>query len=137
MTDQMTIINLMAEVKLHKPDNFLMIRETLTRIGLVEPDNVTLCQLCHILHKRGRYFITHFKELFALDGMSSDFNETDALHRNAVIMLLTNWNLLIPIVKPGEELYNDVSALSTIKIVPFHQKSQWKLTSKYALGRNK
>lgn len=137
MNDQMTIIDHMAEVKLFKPDNFLMIRETLTRIGVVEADNTTLCQLCHILHKRGRYFITHFKELFALDGLPSDFNEHDAAQRNAIIMLLANWNLLVPIYKDGEEVPGDVSALSTIKIVPFQQKNQWKLTSKYALGRSK
>lgn len=135
MKDQLAIIGAMSEISLPHPDNFLIVRETLTRIGLVEPDGKTLCQLCHILHKQGRYFITHFKELFALDGQPSDFNDTDLARRNTIVVLLAHWNLVEPFDKKYEE--RNCASISDIKVVPFQQKADWTLTAKYQLGKHK
>lgn len=135
MKDQLAIISAMSEVRLPHPDNFLIVRETLTRIGLVESDGRTLCQLCHILHKQGRYFITHFKELFALDGEQSDFNDIDLARRNTVVVLLAHWNLVDPLDKEYET--RNCAPISEIKVVPFQQKNDWTLTAKYHLGKHK
>jgi len=130
-----TIINTMAEVLLPKPDAFLIIRETLTRIGHPNADNDVLTQLCHILHKQGRYFITHYKELFALDGAESTFNDNDRRQRNTVIKLLAEWKL----VRPVDTNYQnwDAASLSEIKIIPFHEKTEWMLEPKYHIGKKK
>lgn len=135
MKDQLSIVNTMAEVYLPQPDNFLIVRETLTRIGIVEVDGKTLCQLCHILHKQGRYFITHYKELFALDGEASDFNDTDLARRNTIVVLLAHWKLVDPLNKGFEDLA--CAPISEIKVVPFQQKTEWTLTAKYHLGKHK
>jgi len=135
MRDQLAVIASMSEVRLPHPDDFLIVRETLTRIGLVEADGKTLCQLCHILHKQGRYFITHFKELFALDGQASDLNDTDLARRNTIVVLLAHWNLIEPLDKDYEN--RDCAPISDIKVVPFQQKADWTLTAKYQLGKHK
>lgn len=133
--NQHDVIKKMVEVRLPQPDHFLIVRETLTRIGIVESDGKTLCQLCHILHKQGRYFITHFKELFALDGQPSDFNGADEERRNMVVVLLANWKLVQPVDAEYEK--KPVAPISEIKIVPFSEKAEWTFTSKYALGKHK
>ena len=127
-----TNIDEMVECTLAEPDDFLKIRETLTRIGVASRKDKTLFQSCHILHKQGRYFIVHFKELFALDGKPTNFSENDQARRNTVANLLTEWGL-IKLVKPQvtEEL---VVPLNQLKILSFKEKDQWNLTAKYNIG---
>ena len=122
----------MLEVQLKEPDDFLKVRETLTRIGVASRKDKKLFQSCHILHKQGRYFIVHFKELFALDGKPTNFSENDQARRNTVANLLTEWGL-IKLVKPQvtEEL---VVPLNQLKILSFKEKDQWNLTAKYNIG---
>ena len=122
----------MLEVELKEPDDFLKIRETLSRIGVASRKEKVLYQSCHILHKQGRYFIVHFKELFALDGKPTNFSENDQARRNTVANLLTEWGL-IKLVKPQvtEEL---VVPLNQLKILSFKEKDQWNLTAKYNIG---
>lgn len=113
---------------------FLLIAETLTRIGIASRDNKKLYQTCHILHKRGKYYIVHFKELFKLDGKSNTFDEDDRRRRNTIINLLEDWGLL----KIKNELLTDEElSLKTIKFVPFKEKSEWELIPKYSLGKKK
>ena len=125
-------IDTMVECTLENPDDFLKVRETLTRIGVASRKDKTLYQSCHILHKQGRYFIVHFKELFALDGKPTNFSENDQARRNTVAILLTEWGL-IKLVKPQvtEEL---VVPLNQLKILSFKEKDQWNLTAKYNIG---
>ena len=122
----------MLEVSLKEPDDFLKVRETLSRIGVASRKERKLYQSCHILHKQGRYFIVHFKELFALDGKPTNFSENDQARRNTVANLLTEWGL-IKLVKPQvtEEL---VVPLNQLKILSFKEKDQWNLTAKYNIG---
>ena len=122
----------MLEVVLNEPDDFLKVRETLSRIGVASRREKKLYQSCHILHKQGRYFIVHFKELFALDGKPTNFSENDQARRNTVANLLTEWGL-IKLVKPQvtEEL---VVPLNQLKILSFKEKDQWNLTAKYNIG---
>ena len=127
-------IDSMVEVKLSQPDDFLKVKETLTRIGVASKKSNTLFQSCHILHKQGKYYITHFKELFALDGKPSDFTDEDRQRRNTISNLLEEWDL-VSIVNP--EITADAGSLSAIKVIPFNQKSEWELVAKYNIGKKK
>ena len=121
--------------KISEKDDFLKIRETLTRIGVASRKEQELYQSCHILHKRGKYYITHFKELFILDGKPSNLDENDIGRRNTIINLLQQWNLL-KVVNP-DSIKEPTAPLSQIKIIPFKEKKEWILTPKYNIGNNK
>ena len=121
----------MLEVTLNEPDDFLKIRETLTRIGVASRKDQKLFQSCHILHKQGRYFIVHFKELFLLDGKPSSLLENDVQRRNTIATLLADWGL-VSLVNP--ETAKDLAPLRQIKVIPFKEKSQWELCPKYNLS---
>lgn len=123
----------MVEVTLSKNDDFLKVKETLTRIGLASKKDNTLYQSCHILHKQGKYYIVHFKELFALDGKPYDITENDLARRNTIANLLEEWEL-IDIVRP-EQTEDPIVSLSQIKIIPFKEKNQWNLVTKYNIGK--
>jgi hypothetical protein len=122
----------MLEITLNDPDDFLKVRETLTRIGVASRKEKKLFQSCHILHKQGRYFIVHFKELFLLDGKKSTLEETDIARRNTITTLISDWGL-ITIDNPSKAL--PVAPLRQIKIISFKDKSQWELCPKYNIGR--
>lgn len=122
----------MLEVKFAEPDNFLKIKETLTRIGVASKKDKTLYQSCHILHKQGRYFIVHFKELFALDGKESNISVGDIERRNTITGLLEEWGLL-KIVNQSKAAQR--VSLSQIKIVSFKEKNTWQLVAKYNIGK--
>lgn len=124
----------MLEIVLNEPDDFLKVRETLTRIGVASRKEKKLFQSCHILHKQGRYFIVHFKELFLLDGKKSNLEESDVQRRNTIATLLSDWGL-IQIV--NEEVAKDCAPLRQIKIIGFKEKSEWELCPKYNIGNNK
>ena len=121
----------MLEVKIKEPDDFLKIRETLTRIGVASRKERKIYQSCHILHKQGRYFITHFKELFLLDGKPSNLLENDVQRRNTIATLLADWGL-VTIVNPSQA--KEIAPLRQIKVIPFKEKSQWELCPKYNIG---
>ena len=122
----------MLEITLAEPDNFLKVRETLTRIGIASKKDNTLYQSCHILHKQGRYFIVHFKELFALDGKDSNITSGDIERRNAIAGLLQDWDLLkIAQASKAEQK----ASLSQIKVVAFKEKNDWNLVAKYNIGK--
>ena len=122
----------MLEVTIKQPDDFLKIRETLTRIGVASRKDRTLFQSCHILHKQGKYFITHFKELFALDGKTSNFSENDAERRNTIAQLLSDWGLIAILNK---EIAEKKAPLSQIKVLAFKEKGEWDLQAKYNIGK--
>ena len=122
----------MLEVSLKEPDDFLKIRETLSRIGVASRKERKLYQSCHILHKRGKYYIVHFKELFALDGKSSNFDDNDIARRNTIANLLKDWGLVEVI--GNSEL---VAPLSQIKIISFKEKDEWILETKYNIGKKR
>ena len=122
----------MLEVTLKQPDDFLKIRETLSRIGVASRKDKTLFQSCHILHKQGKYYIVHFKELFALDGKKATLIENDVQRRNTIAILLQDWNLLT-IVKADEA--TNKAPLSQIKIIAFKEKNEWNLQAKYNIGK--
>ena len=122
----------MLEVTIKQPDDFLKVRETLTRIGVASRKDKTLFQSCHILHKQGKYYITHFKELFALDGKNSSLSLNDIQRRNTITLLLQDWNL-IEVVNPT--LVEDKAPLSQIKVLPFKEKNEWNLVAKYNIGK--
>jgi len=124
----------MVEIKLNQPDDFLKVRETLTRIGVASRNENKLYQSCHILHKQGRYYIVHFKELFLLDGKNSDFSENDMQRRNRITKLLSDWGL-VNIV--NDEMVENASSISQIKILPHKEKAQWELVPKYSIGSKK
>lgn len=121
----------MLEVTLNEPDDFLKIRETLTRIGVASRKDQKLFQSCHILHKQGRYFIVHFKELFLLDGKPSNLMDNDIQRRNTIATLLSDWGL-VTIVNKSQAM--DVAPLRQIKVIPFKEKNQWELCPKYNIG---
>jgi len=125
----------MIEVKLTNDDDFLKVRETLTRIGVASRKDRTLYQSCHILHKQGRYFIVHFKELFALDGKPTDFEDADIGRRNAIANLLAEWGL-IQLLDP-EKSKDPIAPISQIKVLPYKEKDQWTLTPKYNIGKKR
>jgi len=122
------------EIKLVEPDDFLKIRQTLTRIGVASRKDKILYQSCHILHKQGRYFVVHFKELFALDGKQADLTENDLQRRNTVAKLLSDWGL-ITLLQP--KLFDDVAPLSQIKVLSFKEKDDWTLQTKYNIGKKR
>ena len=123
----------MLEVLLPEPDNFLKIRETLTRIGIASRKEQKLYQSCHILHKQGRYYLVHFKELFLLDGKSSDFSEDDMGRRNTIANLIAEWNLVK--LKDPEKSKAPVAPIGWIKIITHKDKGEWELVAKYNIGR--
>ena len=122
------------EILLSQPDDFLKVRETLSRIGVASRKENILYQSCHILHKQGRYFITHFKELFALDGKEADLTENDLQRRNSIAKLLSDWGL-VTIIQPLTE--EDLAPLSQIKIISFKEKNDWNLVPKYNIGKKR
>ena len=123
--------NSMLEVALNEPDDFLKIRETLTRIGVASRKDRKLYQSCHILHKQGRYFIVHFKELFLLDGKKSNLEENDIARRNTIATLMSDWGLLtIEQVNQAQP----IAPLRQIKIIPYKEKNEWELCPKYNIG---
>ena len=131
----MNIVDSLVEVKIAEEEDFLKIKETLTRIGVASRKDQKLYQSCHILHKQGKYYIVHFKELFALDGKPSDFTSEDKGRRNTIIQLLEDWKL-IKIVE--EEKVKELKApMSQIKIIPHKDKANWILEAKYNIGRKK
>ena len=124
----------MVEVTLGEPDDFLKVRETLTRIGVASRKEKKIYQSCHILHKQGKYYIVHFKELFALDGKNTNFSNNDLQRRNRIAQLLADWGL-IGIV--DSDKVQDLAALNQIKVLSFKDKNDWTLESKYNIGRKK
>jgi hypothetical protein len=124
----------MVEVILNEPDDFLKVRETLTRIGVASRKEKKIYQSCHILHKQGKYYIVHFKELFALDGKNTNLSLNDIQRRNRIIQLLSDWGL-ITIVTPDK--IADLAPLNQIKVLAFKEKDEWTLESKYNIGRKK
>jgi hypothetical protein len=123
----------MLEVTLNEPDDFLKVRETLTRIGVASRKENKLFQSCHILHKQGRYFIVHFKELFLLDGKPSNLIENDVQRRNTISTLLADWGL-VTIINPEEA--KDIAPLRQIKVIPYKDKNLWELCPKYNIGNS-
>lgn len=123
--------SMMLEVTLNEPDDFLKIRETLTRIGVASRKDNKLYQSCHILHKQGRYFIVHFKELFLLDGKKSNLEENDIARRNSIATLMSDWGLLSLV---DSQKAQPVAPLRQIKIIPFKEKNEWELCPKYNIG---
>lgn len=119
-----------VEINLNSPENFLKVKETLTRIGVASRKSNTLTQSCHILHKRGRYSIFHFKELFILDGKETTFSEEDAARRNAITLLLEEWGL----IKPLKAIGDPVASMSNIKVIPHKDRANWQLIPKYSVG---
>ncbi len=128
-------IDEMVECTLAEPDDFLKIRETLTRIGVASRKDKTLFQSCHILHKQGRYYIVHFKELFILDGKPTNFSENDQARRNTIANLLVEWNL-IKLVN-SEQTSTLIVPLNQLKILAYKEKDEWVLTAKYNIGNKK
>ena len=128
-------LNELLEVALKDSESFLKIKETLTRIGVSSKKEKKLYQSCHILHKRGKYYIDHFKELFLLDGLPSDINETDLGRRNTIAKLMEEWNLLTVVDK--EKMNSILTPLNQIKIIPFKEKTEWELCPKYHIGKGK
>lgn len=126
----------MVEVVLNEPDDFLKVRETLTRIGVASRKEKKIYQSCHILHKQGKYFIVHFKELFALDGKKTNFSLNDLQRRNRIIQLLVDWGLVV-IGESSQEKISDLAPLNQIKVLSYKEKGDWTLESKYNIGRKK
>jgi len=129
------IVDNMIEVLLESPDDFLKIRETLTRIGVASKKDKKIFLSCHILHKQNRYFIVHFKELFALDGKPTNFSEDDVARRNTISNLLAEWNLY-KLINP-EKTKSPVAPISQIKIIAYKEKSEWILEQKYNIGKKR
>ena len=125
----------MLEISFKENDDFLKIRETLTRIGVASRKDKTLYQSCHILHKRGKYYLVHFKELFALDGKESSITENDLARRNAIARLLEEWDLLSMLDE--EQSSTPLAPMSQIKVLPHKEKPEWNLVAKYNIGNAK
>ena len=123
------------EVRLKCEEDFLKVRETLTRIGVASYKDRTLYQSCHILHKKGKYYIVHFKEMFLLDGKRSDITDADYARRNAIAKLLQEWSL-IDLVSP-DQVNGNLAPIHQIKIIPFKEKDQWSLVAKYTIGKKR
>ena len=124
----------MVEVLLSEPDDFLKVRETLTRIGVASRKEKKLYQSCHILHKQGKYYIVHFKELFALDGKKANLSINDVQRRNRIIQLLSDWGL---VTLKNADLVTDIAPLNQIKVISYKDKSNWVLETKYNIGKKK
>jgi len=131
----MSVIDTLVEIKLHNDDDFLKVRETLTRVGVASRRDRTLFQSCHILHKQGRFYLVHFKEMFALDGKPTNFSEEDMGRRNTIAKLLEEWGL-ITIVDP-EQVKAPKAMLNQIKILPHKEKAEWTLVAKYTVGNKR
>lgn len=131
----MNLTDTFLEVKLTKEEDFLKVKETLTRIGIASRRENKLYQSCHILHKRGKYYIVHFKELFLLDGKQSDFTDEDRARRNAIAHLLEEWGLLEFVDKGASQ--EPRAKISGIKVLPFKEKNDWVLESKYTIGKKR
>lgn len=131
----MSILDQFIEVKLEEPDDFLKIRETLSRMGVASKKDKTLYQSCHILHKQGRFYIVHFKQLFQLDGKKTNFSEDDLARLNTIANLLHEWNLLTLVDEEKSE--EPEAPMSQIKIISYKEKSDWKLETKYSIGKTK
>ena len=126
------VVDSLVEVELEQPDDFLKVKETLTRIGVASKKDNTLYQSCHILHKQGKYYIVHFKELFSLDGKPSNFSENDEARRNAIVKLLEEWNLINIVNRDVIEQL--VVPISQLKIISYKDKDNWNLVAKYNIG---
>ena len=131
----MNLIESLVEVRIAEEEDFLKIKETLTRIGVASRKDQKLYQSCHILHKQGKYYIVHFKELFALDGKPSDFTPEDKGRRNTIALLLEEWGL-VKVVEP-ERIAEPKAPMSQVKILPHKEKDNWTLEAKYNIGRKK
>ena len=126
----------MVEVTLNEPDDFLKVRETLTRIGVASRKEKKIYQSCHILHKQGKYYIVHFKELFALDGKNTNLSLNDIQRRNRIVQLLLDWGL-VTTNSISQDKIADLAPLNQIKVLSFKEKNEWTLESKYNIGRKK
>tara|TARA_X000000368_G_scaffold415205_1_gene406498 strand:+ start:2560 stop:2949 length:390 start_codon:yes stop_codon:yes gene_type:complete len=124
----------MIGVTLKEPDDFLKVRETLTRIGVASRKEKKLYQSCHILHKKGKYYIVHFKELFALDGKKANLTLNDVQRRNRIVQLLSDWGL---VVVTNPEIITDIAPLNQIKVIAFKEKNEWMLETKYNIGKKR
>jgi hypothetical protein len=125
---------MMVEVILKEPDDFLKVRETLTRIGVASRKEKKLYQSCHILHKKGKYYIVHFKELFALDGKRANITQNDLQRRNRIVQLLIDWGLITIV---SADAIEDIAPLNQIKVLAYKDKAEWTLESKYNIGKKK
>lgn len=128
-----SIVESLVEVKLKEEDDFLKVRETLTRIGIASPKEKKLYQSCHILHKRGKYYIVHFKELFALDGKGTNFSDEDKGRRNTIVKLLADWDLIG--VVDATKIAEPLTPINHIKIISYRDKDDWELVTKYNIGK--
>ena len=126
--------DMMVEVLLNEPDDFLKVRETLTRIGVASRKEKKLYQSCHILHKQGRYYLVHFKELFALDGKHANLTQNDVQRRNRIIQLLSDWGLITVL---NADKITDIAPLNQIKVLAYKEKGEWILETKYNIGKKK
>lgn len=131
----MSIIDDLVEVRLPSEDNFLKVKETLTRIGIASKKDKKLYQSCHILHKQGRYYLVHFKELFMLDGKDNDFSDDDRGRRNTIVNLLKEWDLIE--VVNEENITEPRASMSQIKIISHKEKHDWELIAKYSIGKKR
>jgi hypothetical protein len=129
----MSLIDSLVEVKLNDSEDFLKVKETLTRIGVASRTDKKLFQSCHILHKQGKYYIVHFKELFALDGKPTNISDQDVARRNTISNLLNEWKLVS--LTDNNKTTNPTAPLSQVKIVPYKEKQEWELITKYSIGR--
>ena len=132
--DEIDLVKDLVEITFPEKDDFLKIRETLSRIGVASRKEKELFQSCHIHHKKGKYYIVHFKELFKLDGKQTNFDESDLGRRNTIIDLLRQWNL-VKVLNP-RQILDPRAPLSQIKVIPYKEKNEWKLTQKYSIGNN-
>ena len=130
-------LNSLIEIELEKPEDFLKVMETLTRIGIASRKEKKLIQSCHILHKRGKYYLVHFKELFALDGKEVNFSENDVSRRNMITLLLEEWGLISIAENSCEKVSATSGNMSQIKIIPFAEKTEWVLEAKYNIGKGR
>lgn len=128
-------VEALVEIKLKQPDDFLKVKETLTRIGVASKKDKTLYQSCHILHKQSRYYIVHFKELFMLDGKPSNFSDNDAARRNTIVNLLSEWDLAQ--IVDNDKVKDNVVPINQLKIISFKEKDEWNLVAKYNIGNKK
>ena len=126
-------LNSLVEVTLFQEDDFLKVRETLTRIGIASRKDMKLYQSCHILHKQGKYYIVHFKELFSLDGKPSNFSDSDRARRNTITNLLAEWGLVKLV--DSQKTVDPVAPLSQIKVLPYKERDKWELVAKYNIGK--
>ena len=129
------MIENLVEIKLPNDESFLKVKETLTRIGVASKKEKKLYQSCHILHKQGNYYITHFKEMFMLDGKNNNLSQEDIARRNTIVNLLEEWGLIETV--DSSKVEDPVAPLSQIKVLPFKEKNEWELIAKYNIGRKR